>query len=224
MMKGLSLLQPWLWCIYDEVADKDLENRFWPPPIDMIDQQIALHASKGFDDDALPMIWSLGVKTPEDGIYQKSAIVGVATVDRVITEVRTLTSGQLRWYQGPVRDGKTVYGWLLKDRKKLPRPIPWDGALGLWTVPPLIEQEIGNQLAGSVRTPPYLIPYAKALHDAGVTNHAEWAAVRPNEHLWFEYDGIPSCCWCGVCKPKDTAKKPVKPCKGVARIELRGTP
>lgn len=217
-MKALSLLQPYPWAIFDEVADKNLENRFWPPPIEMIEQRIALHASKGFDDTALPMIWGFGLKTPD--MYTKSAIVGVATIDRVVTEARTLTPGQARWYMGPIRDGKTVHGWILKDRQRLPRPIPWDGALGLWTVPPLIEGEILAQLDGSLRTPPYLVPYAATLAKAGVENATEWAAKNPGAHLWFEYDGVASCVCCGGCKPRDTAKK-TKPCRGVVRISLR---
>ncbi len=140
-MKALSFSQPWLWAVLDEVADKAVENRTWPPPIEMIDQQIALHAAKSFDDAGSYRLWDLGIKTPD--MYAKSAIVGVATIDRIVTEDRTLPDLQKRWYQGPFSpDGKTVYGWILKDRKKLARPISWDGGLGLWTVPPIVENEI----------------------------------------------------------------------------------
>jgi len=199
-VKALSLSQPWLWAMLDPVADKGIENRDWMPPIEMIGQRIALHAAKSFDDDALPMLWEAGFKLP--GEYQKSAIIGVATIDRVVTEDRTLPEPQKRWFFGKC-------GWVLTDRRPLPRPIPWDGALGLWTVPPLIEGEIVRQIEGDA---------------AGVETSSAWVAAHPGEHLWFEYDGLPSCVCCGIMRAKSTAKKPQKPCRGVARIELRSTP
>jgi hypothetical protein len=218
-VKGLSFSQPWLWAIFDPIANKDVENRLWLPSIDMIDQPIACHAAKSFDDDGLSTLWGYDIKTPIE--YVKSAIVGVATIDRVVTDTKTLTPNQRRWYQGPERDGKTVYGFLLKDRRLLPRPIPWDGALGFWTLPPMIETEVQSQLSGGTYTPPYVIPFATALYEAGVDTNQEWAEKHPGEHLYFEYEGLPSCVCCGKVKPKDTAKKPPKPCRGIVTIGPR---
>jgi hypothetical protein len=222
-MKALSFSQPWLWAIFDPTANKDIENRQWMPPIDMIGQPFACHAAKSFDDDGLTALWDLLLETPRE--YTKSAIIGVATIDRVVTCSRTLSPSQAQWFMGDpetgMLDGRQVYGLVLRDRKLLPRPIPWDGALGFWTLPPMIESEVQAQLAGSAYTPPYRIPFAKTLHDAGVATNQEWAEKHPGEHLYFVYEGLPSCVCCGKVQPKDTAKKPPKPCRGIATIGLR---
>ncbi len=219
-MKALSFSQPWLWAIYDPVANKDIENRDWNLPIDMIDVDIVAHAAKSFDDSALPRLWNnFGLQTPSE--YTKSAIIGVFKVDRVVTEPRTLTEHQRRWYFGPTRNGKTNYGWILKDRRLLPRPIPWDGALGLWAVPPIIEGLIRRQLAGDY-VPTYLPAITAALAAAGVDSVLQWTERHPGQHLWFTYDGLPSCAACGKNKPKETAKRAPKPCRGLVGISLRG--
>lgn len=224
-MKALSFSQPWLWAVLDETADKAVENRSWPPPIEMIEEQIALHAAKSFDDAGSYRLWDLGIATPD--MYAKSAIVGVATIDRIVTDAKTLPELQKRWYMGPFSaDGKTVYGWILKDRRKLTRPIAWDGGLGLWTVPPIVENEILAQLAGAPPSDGYKIPMLAALTAAGVASPSEWVEKHPGEHLFFVYPdngkGIPSCVACGKVQPRDTKKNPGKPCKGIVGITMRG--
>jgi hypothetical protein len=211
-MRGLSFSQPWLWAV--QHAGKDIENRDWPPPIEMIGKQIALHAAKSFDDGGVHSLAQLGIADRPD-TYEKSAIVAVATIDRVVTETKSLTASQRRWFFGK-------YGWILTDVITLGKSIPWDGALGLWIVPPIVEGLIRRQLAGEY-IPKYLPPFTAALAAAGVETATEWATKNPGQHLWFEYDNLPSCAACGLVKPHATAKKPPKPCKGVVGLSLRGT-
>lgn len=212
-MRGLSFSQPWLWAMQQPPPiGKDIENRDWPPPIDLIGQQIALHAAKSFDDDGSQRLRVMGFDTPTS--YTKSAIVAVGTIDRVVTETKTLTLDQQRWFFGK-------FGWVMTDIITLPKPIPWDGMLGLWIVPPIIEELIRMQLAGDY-VAKYKTPFVAALAAAGVESPEQWADTHPGEHLWFEYDGLPSCAACGKIKPRDNAKNPGKPCKGVVGISLRG--
>jgi len=135
-MKGLSLHQPWIWAVLH--AGKHVENRPWAPPIGMIEQRIALHSTKGFDDDGLQYLWKLGIRTQDE--YPRGAILGVATIDRVVTVNTTLAEDQKQWFFGE-------YGWLLKDVRALQRPIPCRGLQRLWTVPDAIVQDIHDQLS-----------------------------------------------------------------------------
>src|SRR5690349_17656206 len=109
-MKALSFSQPWLWAVLQ--AGKHVENRSWPPPINMIDRRIALHAAKSWDGERrygpnkdmtpIGVLLALGLEPPARlELYANSAVVGVATIDRVVTESRTLTAEQKRWYFGP---------------------------------------------------------------------------------------------------------------------------
>lgn len=141
MMKFLSFSQPWLWSITDlaEPDAKRIENRTWQPPIEMIGKRFALHAAKSFDDDAIGMFVQLGIEHPaRRSLYVSSAIVGVATIDRIVTSPRTL-GAQARWFFGP-------FGWVLSDVRKLATPIEMKGAQGLRYLDEKIEAAINLQL------------------------------------------------------------------------------
>lgn len=146
-MRALSFSQPWLWSVL--YAGKRVENRSWAPPIDMIGTTIALHAAKSWDADALGFFYKLAIEYPglydltakaKRSRYPTSAILGVATIDRVVTEDRTLPADQKRWFFG-------AFGWILTDVRVLPvAPIPATGKLGLWTVGPDDDANIHEQL------------------------------------------------------------------------------
>lgn len=151
-MKALSLSQPWCWSIFDPIADKDIENRSWPPPFAMVGKRIAIHAAKSWDDKCVYKI--MGDTVTPIGFFQRlgithapvrydlyaaSMIVGVATIGRVVTDVGTLSDRQSRWFFGE-------FGWVLTDRRKLQNPILCGGKQGLWTVDPIIEALIEGQL------------------------------------------------------------------------------
>ena len=146
-MKALSLSQPWCWSLFDPIANKDVENRSWPPPIKMIGETIAIHAAKSFDEkpiygpnkDMTPIgyLLSLGIEVPAR--FEHSVIVGIANIDRVVTDGASLPPMTRRYFFGP-------YGWLIPLRRKLVTPIQCSGKQGLWTVPEDKVRELRNQL------------------------------------------------------------------------------
>lgn len=148
MMRVLSFSQPWLWAITDPIACKLIENRSWMPPIEAIGERFALHAAKSWDEDAISFFLKLGIDhfPARRALYPVSVITGVAAIDRIVTEARTLPPAQARWYMGPIRDGRTVYGWVLDDVRTLPTPIPRKGGQGLRYLEPATEAEINRQL------------------------------------------------------------------------------
>lgn len=144
-MLVLSFSQPWLWSITDlaEPAAKRIENRTWQPPIHTIGTRIALHAAKSWDDDAIPMFIRYGIDHPgRRDLYAASSIVAVATIDRIVTEDRTLDPEQRRWFFGP-------FGWVLVDVRRLATAIPWRGAQGLRHLPPATVAEVNRQIGAT---------------------------------------------------------------------------
>lgn len=148
-MRALSLSNPWPWLMAhpDPEVRKNLENRSWPPSIDMIDQRIALHAAKSWDDAAVDLFIQWGLPLLERRDYVSSALVATVVIDRVVTETRTLTELQRRYFFEVRPDGKQNYGWLLRDVFVLPKPIGCAGRQGLWTLPDELESQVLSQLA-----------------------------------------------------------------------------
>ncbi len=140
-MRFLSLHRPWTWAIFDPIADKGIENRSWAPPIEMIGERFAIQAAKGWDDVAVSMFIRLGIThfPARHDQYPSGVIVGVATLDRVITNDRTLSDHQKRWFFGE-------YGWVLTDRIALPSPVLCKGAQGLRILPMEATVEVIRQL------------------------------------------------------------------------------
>ena len=234
-MRGLSFSQPWLWAVFDPLADKDIENRSgYQAPMDLIDQPIACHAAKSYDDAGLQRLLELGYSPPQECL--KSAITGVATIDRIVSSPVTLTAAQRRWYMGDengMRDGKVVYGHVLKDRRLLPTPIPWDGMLGFWRVPPLIQAEIQHQfvtadgmalevMVGWVNGQAgyALRDYSGATLLEKLRRHVE---VNPGVHVWFRLNDVESCAACALLRRALVGlKRPEKPCRGIVPLTIRG--
>lgn len=122
-VKALTIKQPWAWAIVS--GHKDVENRSWATSYR---GPILIHAGKARDDvreereydDWLEMF---GLAMPPDSELVYGAIIGIAElVDCVVlTE-----SHPSQWASD---EG---YGWELRNARKLARPIPCNGALGLW--------------------------------------------------------------------------------------------
>lgn len=146
-MRFLSLSRPWPWAIFDPVADKGIENRSWAPPIDLIGHVIALQAAKSWDDGAISFFLKLGIShfPNRKDLYPEGVIVGVATLDRVVTTARTLTPVQARWFFEPTEE-RPNYGWVLANRIALRSPVPCKGAQGLRTLVPEIAAQVQSQL------------------------------------------------------------------------------
>jgi hypothetical protein len=130
-MRVLSLWRPWSFSIFHpSEARKTIENRGWQPPNSLIGKRLALHDAKKFDDNAFKIFRDNGITDYPNryDAYPSGVIVGVVTIDRVITDERTLSPQQRRWYFGAV-------GWVLSDARRLPTPIEVKGAQGLRELP-----------------------------------------------------------------------------------------
>lgn len=134
-MRALSIKQPWLHAITD--LGKRVENRTWPPVASSYDTRIALHASKSYDEDGHRAIEEITGR-PLVGAFVHGAILATAVI---VGWVAYDDSGEAccrygehapyfedPWFFGP-------WGWILDDIRKLSKPIPCRGMLGLWRVP-----------------------------------------------------------------------------------------
>jgi hypothetical protein len=127
-MKALSLLQPWASLIVCGL--KDIENRDWHAPRNLIGQRIAIHASKKLDpeefDSAMSMARGIGCFGNADDwnpqLYPHGCIIGEATLAAVVKESTS------PWFVGE-------FGFVLTNPKSYLRPIPIRGQLGFWQVP-----------------------------------------------------------------------------------------
>ena len=130
-MKALTIKQPWVHAILRE--GKDIENRTWQRSFR---GWLALHASAQPRRDAK---FPRGIRVPDFGTLDYSAICGVARVVDIVPKSRS------KWFWRP-DDDTTNYGWVLDDVTALKTPIPCKGTLGLWEVSPEVLREIQRQL------------------------------------------------------------------------------
>ena len=167
-MKALTVWQPWASLIVgstDTPPQKPVENRDWRPPASLVGQRIAIHAGRKMDDDAAYEIFkskAFGSVAPPYrtlALFPLGAVVGVATLDRVIGPCRDVSifferrfervpqptidswglGDELRWYMGSL-------GWVFRDQIALAAPVTVKGAQGLWTLPSDVERRVVEQL------------------------------------------------------------------------------
>lgn len=140
-MKALTLWQPWAWAMTMPAwgLRKDVENRPWPCPANMLRQRFAIHAGKTWDDDGAHRIHESGLRFPNEAAITKGAIVAFATIDRCVTSSAELPLEQRRWFSGP-------YGFVFRDLAVLRKPIPCRGFQMFWTIPDDVLAEAIGQL------------------------------------------------------------------------------
>lgn len=145
-LRALSLSQPWAWCMTAPAAGlrKDVENRTWKCPANMIGHRFAIHAAKSWDDNGARMIHEAGLRFPRREIIASGAIVALATIDRQVTTAAELPLEQRRWFFGP-------YGYVFRDLTVLPKPIPCRGMQSFWKVPDDTLAEVVGQLVAEAR-------------------------------------------------------------------------
>ena len=144
-MRALTIKPPWSEAI--RYGTKRVENRSWPAPAWAVGQDIAIHAGKSFDRDAM---FPRGHMTLAPGDCVLGAIVAVA---------RLTGCHDARDCVGPAWVGDdfmdvlcspwSVWGefhWLLAAVRPLPEPVPCRGMLGLWRLPEDVESAAGAQL------------------------------------------------------------------------------
>ena len=124
-MKAVSIRQPWAWAIIH--AGKDIENRKWNTHLR---GTFAVHASGNLDNDA---VLPEGVDVPDIKVLPRGAIIGVVDLVEVVEESSS------KWFTGP-------YGFVLRNPRPLPRPIPCKGSLKFWQVPSEVIEELEVQL------------------------------------------------------------------------------
>lgn len=169
MLRGLSLTQPWASLV--SIQAKKIETRSWATSYT---GWLAIHASKQFPMDCQyltlrePFRGALvagGLEESEK--LSRGAIVAVAKLVRCLPTTECAAIWTLpktvrpytwtiwvrrsyfavpepEWTFGDYSSDR--FAWLLDDAHRLPEPIPWKGALGLWRLPPDVEQRIREQL------------------------------------------------------------------------------
>lgn len=153
MMRALTVRQPWAWAIVH--GGKDVENRSrniagtYRGPV-------AIHAGLAFDTDydlsllaRLVPTWDAPVTTFDpwqhrpDGV--RGAVIGVADLTDAHVSIDC-------WNPSEQKDDHCSpwampgHHLVLANPRPLARPIPWRGALGLWTVPDELEARIWEQV------------------------------------------------------------------------------
>lgn len=116
MVRALSIRQPWAWAVLS--AGKDVENRTWSTPYRGL---LAVHAAKTVDTTAVAFLRSCGVAVPDD--LATGALLGTVRLVGCMDSADSVWAEPGRWH------------WQLTDPTRLPRPVPYRGALGLFPVP-----------------------------------------------------------------------------------------
>jgi hypothetical protein len=118
-VKALTVRQPWAELIV--AGEKDVENRTWRMKHPEL---IAIHAGLGFDQHNPPIRRKLDA----------GAIIGVVEVVECVEGSKSPWALPGNWH------------WLLTGARRLSKPIPYRGSLGLWTVDPATERLIRSRL------------------------------------------------------------------------------
>ena len=147
-MRALTLTPEWAWAVCH--LGKRVENRTWATPNALLGKLIALHAGKAAPDwDAVDLMagcdrWQVDrlshtyrkpgvtLTAPARAELVRGAIV--ATVRLVRCRVVSQADA-VGWECGP-------YCWDLDDLRVLTRPVPCNGALGLWRLPDVLLDEV----------------------------------------------------------------------------------
>jgi hypothetical protein len=143
-VRVLSLSRPWPWAMFDPVVRKHLEFRNWMPPIDMIGKTIAIQAAKSWDKRAISIFLELEIDDcpPRYDLHPHGVIVGVVTIDRIISEEDRAAEDQRRWFGHDLGD----YAWVLTGVTPLPSEVLCTGAQGLRHLSDPIEAQVLEQL------------------------------------------------------------------------------
>jgi hypothetical protein len=156
-VRALTLTQPWAGLVASGV--KLVENR----PRRMIKREdfgkpFAIHASREIDESVYDRIAEIApdiltIERRGNSVIHTvpcfrdwyrfsrdtSAVIAVATIDRVVATTTTLTDDERRWFFGPI-------GYVMRDVRALAEPVPCRGWQGFWTLPDDVERRVVEQL------------------------------------------------------------------------------
>lgn len=152
-MFALSLMQPWATLL--ATGPKHIDTRSWRTAYRGI---VAIHASKGFPAWAreyskeTPFVTALERVGHHTGNLPLGCVIGVGNLHDVgrIGRVGATREVRVERMELPVTDHEIVFGdyeagrwaWRFTNVHPLAVPIPCTGALGLWTLPPDIAEQI----------------------------------------------------------------------------------
>ena len=124
--RALSVRQPWAWLIVN--GYKDIENRSWEPPKDVLGKRLLIHAGRAVVEDADYVEFKNTCKKHKIVNYPKSpenfdygAVIGSVTVEGF-----AMNSSSDWASEGSVH-------WMLKGAKKM-KPKIARGQLGIFSV------------------------------------------------------------------------------------------
>lgn len=134
-MKALTVTQPWATLVIRGV--KRFETRSWAPPDAVIGTRIAIHAAKGWRaaDREMADFWhndgTLAEPRADLPLGMILGTIEIAGARRTFPLPDEITAREMM--MGDYSRGR--WAWILADPRPLAEPIPWRGALGLWTLP-----------------------------------------------------------------------------------------
>ena len=154
-MKAITVRQPWAWAI--AAGEKLVENRSrgttYRGPL-------AIHAGKawstrGANDSRVVLPWATAFghrlvdvdRVDPDGLERGHVIAVAQLVDSHPDAECCRPWGESTYAEGSGRVVTTVHHLVLEDVVSLIWPVEVPGALGLWTVPPHLVDELNAQTA-----------------------------------------------------------------------------
>jgi hypothetical protein len=156
-MKAITLTQPWATLV--ATGAKQIETRSWSTSYR---GPLAIHAAKGLGPvggklaleklcNRIPFRSALAAHLarvngtnwllPTLPLGAVVAVVELYDIQPIIQLVNTI-SDQERAF-GDYSAGRC--GWLLRNAQMLPAPVACSGALGLWTLPAGVQEQVANQ-------------------------------------------------------------------------------
>ena len=152
-MRGLTMTQPWATLV--AIGENSIETRSWNT---RYRGPIVIHAAKAFPADARALcraapfrhvLTEAGYASPDD--LPRGVVIALAT----LVDVMAFSGTSLREVRDRARRGELPrheasfgdfspgrFGFVLADVRRIPRPIPARGMLGLWEVAPQLQRHI----------------------------------------------------------------------------------
>jgi hypothetical protein len=151
------MTQPWASLV--AIGENSIETRSWGT---QHRGPLVIHAAKGFPRDARELCslspyrqvlarhgYADASSLPLSAVIAVAELVDVMKFTRTsLREVRARArAGELPSHEADFGDfSPGRYGWVLKNVRALPVPVPVRGMLGLWEVPRETERKIDRQL------------------------------------------------------------------------------
>lgn len=125
---AISIRQPWAWLVVN--GYKDIENRSWQTNYKGL---LIIHAGKKRDRDEEDIEWAFNTAMMTSGDkysylrsrYEKEKVLG-ALIGSVMVD-NCVSVSDSYWFSGP-------FGFVMSQPKVWGQPIPYRGALGLFSV------------------------------------------------------------------------------------------